>query len=197
MSINVNTASPSRIVLVADDDAPTRILVRGALEPDGWTVEEATDGVNACEAFERVQPDIVLLDVGMPNLDGFEACARLRTLRGGRHIPVMMITARDDPEAVARAYEAGATDFLSKPFNFTILRQRLEHMHRAQQDSRALRNERDFVSAVVDRSAALVLILDPTGRIIRFNERCGRASGFALSEVKGKRVWDVLSSPED
>ena len=133
----------------------------------------------------------------MPNLDGFEACARLRTLRSGRHVPVMMMTARDDPESVSRAYEAGATEYLSKPFNFTILRQRLQHMHRAHQDSRDLRNERDFVSAVVDHSAALVWILDPTGRIIRFNERCVRASGLELRDVEGQRVWDVLSSPDE
>ena len=184
-------------VIVADDDEPTRVLIRAALEPDGWIVVEVGDGVTACEAVERGRPDFVLLDVGMPNLDGFETCARLRTLRNARHIPVMMITARDDPESVSRAYEAGATDYLSKPFNFTILRQRLRHMHRAYQDSRDLRKERDFVSAVVDHSAALVLILDPVGRIIRFNERCVRTSGFEPTHVEGKPVWDVLSSPED
>ena len=160
-------------------------------------MEEAADGLEACGSVERVQPDIVVLDVGMPNLDGFEACARLRTLRAGRYIPVMMITARDDPESVTRAYEAGATDYLSKPFNFTILRQRLLHLLRAHQDSRDLRNERDFVSAVVDHSAALVLILDPTGRIVRFNERCVRASGFHTSDVRDRHVWDVLSNPDD
>ena len=70
-------------------------------------------------------------------------------------------------------------------------------MYRAHQDSRDLRNERDFVSAVVDNSAALVLILDSTGRLIRFNERCVRASGLELRDVEGKQVWHVLSSPEE
>ena len=197
VSATATDASPKRIALVADDDAPTRVLIRAALEPDGWTVEEAADGVHACESVERVQPDIVVMDVSMPNLDGFEACARMRTLRSGRHIPVMMITAQDDPESISRAYRVGATDFLSKPFNFTILRQRLQQMHRAHQDSRDLRNERDFVSAIVNHSAALVMILDPTGRIIRFNESCERASGLSRREAQDKRVWDVLSSPQD
>ena len=196
--METNSAGSShRTVVVADDDAPTRVLIRAALEPDGWTVVEASDGVEACESVERLRPDLVVLDVGMPNLDGLGACARLRAQRSGRHVPVMVITARDDPESVSRAYEARATDYLSKPFNFTILRQRLQHLYRAQQDSRDLRNERDFVSAVVDHSAALVLILDPTGRIVRFNERCVRASSLELSEVKDQRVWDVLSSPEE
>ena len=190
-------ASSTRTVLVADDDALTRVLIRAALESDGWTVEEAADGVRACESVERVQPDLVVMDVSMPNLDGFEACVRLRGVRSGRHIPVMMITAMDHPESVSRAYKAGATDFLSKPFNFTILKQRLQHMYRAHQDSRDLRHERDFVSAIVRHSAAFVMILDPMGRIIRFNESCERASGVSRLEAQGERVWDVLSRTED
>ena len=197
MSPKVDTGSSDRTVLVADDDPATRLLIRVTLEQDGWTVEEAEDGARACEAVERVQPDIVLLDVGMPELDGFGACAHIRGLRHGQHIPIMMITGMDDQASVSRAYEVGATDFLSKPVNFVILRQRLQQMHRALQVSRELRNERDFVSAVIDNSAALVLILDPTGRIVRFNESCVRASGLLLSEAMGKHVWDVLSSPDD
>ena len=197
LSAIASRAASHQTVLVADDDSPTRVLIRAALEPDGWKVEEAEDGLEACDSVERVQPDIVLLDVNMPGLGGIEACERLRASRAGRHVPVLMITVQDDPDAIRRAYDAGATDFLPKPFDFTILRQRLQYMHRAEQDSRALRHERDFVSAVVDRSAALVLILDPTGRIVRFNERCSRAAGLSASEVTGKRVWDVLSSPDD
>ena len=75
MSTNAVGVSSKRTVLIADDDEPTRVLIRAALEPDGWTVEEAADGIGACESFERVQPDFVLLDVSMPNLNGFEACA--------------------------------------------------------------------------------------------------------------------------
>ncbi len=196
-SKNTDGASASRTVLIADDDAPTRVLLRAALEPDGWTVEEAEDGAVACESVERIQPAIVLLDVGMPNLDGFEACARLRAMPRGRHIPIMMFTAMDNPESISRAYEVGATDFVSKPVNHTILRQRLQYMYRAHQDRHDLEKERDFASAVVERSAALVLILDHTGRIIRFNDSCERASGFSRSEVKDKRVWDVLSGPDE
>ena len=186
-----------RTVLVVDDDATARVVIRAALESDGWTVQEASDGIRACEAVERVQPDIIVMDVSMPNLDGFEACARLRALGSGRHIPVMMITGMDDPESVRRAYEVGATDFLSKPVHFMILQQRLQHMHRAHQDARDLRSERDFVSAVVNHSSALVMVLDPTGRIVRFNESCERASGLSWRGAQGERVWDLLSPPKD
>ena len=197
MSANHSNNLSNRTVLVAEDDRATRGLIRAALEPDFWTIEEAGDGLHACEVAERIQPDIVLLDVGMPRMDGFEACARLRTQPSTQHTPVMMMTAMDDQESISRAYEVGATDFLPKPFNFTILRQRLQYMRRAQQDRNALRNERDFASAVVEHSAALVLILDPAGHIVRFNESCERVSVHSQNEVEGRLVWDVLSGPDE
>lgn len=190
-------AKTSRTALIADDDAGMRLVVRTALEQDGWNVEEAGDGRQVCSIAEQLQPDIVLLDVAMPELNGLEACAKLRTLPGGAHIPVLMITGMDDQESIVRAYEAGATDFLSKPVNFMILRQRVQYMYRARQASRALQNERDFVSAVVDTAAALVLILSPDGQILRFNSSCERASGLSVDDVRFKKVWDVLVCSEE
>lgn len=194
MSANTSSVPSNRTVVVADDDAPIRGLIRAALEADGWTIEEAVDGAHACELAERLQPDIVVLDVGMPRMNGFEACARLRAQRHGQHVPVMIVTAKDDQESISRAYEAGATDFLSKPLKFTILRQRIQSMHRAEQDRRDLRSERDFAAAVVEHSGGLVLILDATGRIVRCNASCEHVSGYQLSEIKDKRVWEILSS---
>ena len=189
--------SETRSVLVTDDDGATRFLIRAALEQDGWVVEEAADGSQACASLDRVRPDLVLLDVDMPGVDGFKTCAHLRSLDGGQLVPVLMITGVDDQESVNRAYEAGATDFLSKPFNITILRQRVQYMYRSLEATRALERERDFVSAIVDTSMALVLILDPTGRIVRFNRSCERVSGFSSEEATGQRAWDLLISPQD
>ena len=132
LSIRADPASTPRTVLVADDDGAARFLIRKALEQDGWTVEEAVDGATACASLERLQPDIVVLDVQMPKMGGVEVCAYLRSIQGGQHIPVLMITGVADPEAVTHAYEVGATDFLSKPFSLTVLRQRpLQYMFRA------------------------------------------------------------------
>ena len=197
LSNNDGDAPSSQTVVVADDDTTTRILVRDALEEDGWIVEEANDGAAACEMVERLEPAIVVLDVGMPKLDGYQACARLRTLPRSRHVPVMIVTGMDDEESIERAYEVGATDFLPKPISFVSLRQRLQYMHRAEKDARDLRNERDYASAVVNHSAALVMVLDPTGRIDRFNESSQHASGYSLEGVHGQRVWDILSSPDE
>ncbi len=126
---------PSRqaLILVVDDDLTERLLIREVLEQGGFTVEEAGNGVQAVAAFSRVRPDIVLLDVVMPEMDGFAACAALRQLPQGEHTPVLMVTGLDDVASINRAYEVGATDFITKPINWTILNHRVRYMLRASQ----------------------------------------------------------------
>lgn len=191
------TSQPRKTALVADDDEGLRLLVRLALEDDGWLVEEAEDGASAMVMADTLRPDIILLDVEMPQLDGFETCVKLRKSPGSAHTPILMITGMDDQASISRAYEVGATDFLSKPFNVTVLCQRLQYMYRASQASRSLQSERDFVSMVVGTSAALVVVLDADGRVLRFNPSCERVSGYASSEVQGRFIWDILAESDD
>ena len=125
---------PARVkplVLVVDDDAALQMLARAALEQDGFAVEEATDGAAGIEAFARCRPDIVLLDVNMPKADGFTVCARIRQLAEGANTPVMMMTAAEDVDSIHTAYEAGATDFITKPLNWVLLSYRLRYALRA------------------------------------------------------------------
>jgi signal transduction histidine kinase len=119
------------LVLVVDDDMVLRPMVCEILRQSGFAVEEAENGALALAAFMRVQPDIVLLDVMMPELDGFTTCAALRKLPGGEQTPVLMVTGRNDNESIKRAYEVGATDFIAKPLNWEILTQRVRYMLRA------------------------------------------------------------------
>ncbi len=122
---------PAALALVVDDDELMRLLVREALEPEGLRVEEAADGRAALEAFARVKPDIVLLDVNMPVMDGFECCGKLRAAPGGERVPVLILTGQDDDGSIERAYEAGATDFMPKPLNWKILAHRVRYLLRA------------------------------------------------------------------
>ena len=192
-----DTVQPPRTVLVAEDDAIMRRIIRRALEKDGWAVEEVENGELACGAFGRRLPAVVLLDVEMPELNGIDTCQKLRTLPGGDHIPVLMITGLDDKDSIKRAYQAGATDFLAKPFDYTVLRQRVQYMYRASQAMRELQRERDFVSAMVDTSAALVLSLDRDGRILRFNPSCEHTSGLSERDVHRTRLWEIFSCPDE
>ena len=127
------------LILVADDHATTRLLARAALEHAGFSVIEARDGAGAVSEFGRAQPDLVLLDVKMPRLDGFEACAAIRRLPGGETAPILMLTGLDDTQSIQRAYEVGATDFATKAMNWILLSHRVRHLLRAQRIADDLR----------------------------------------------------------
>lgn len=126
-------------VLVVDDDAASRFTCREALEQNGFLVDEAQDGVSALDLFERFKPDLILLDVMMPVLDGYSTCAKLRKLPRGQHIPVLMMTGLEDVGSINRAYEVGATDFITKPINYTLLTYRVRYMLRAKVTADELR----------------------------------------------------------
>ena len=118
-------------ILVVDDDAGGRRLTRATLKKAGFDVAEVGDGEQALAAMRAEMPDLVLMDVSMPVMDGFTACAELRKLPGGARIPVVMMTGLDDVESIERAFEVGATDFITKPINWVILAHRVRYMLRA------------------------------------------------------------------
>ncbi len=126
-------------VMIVDDDITARMLAVESLSQQGFAVLEAEDGLQALHVFAENNPDIVLMDVDMPKLDGFESCRQLRSLGQGRTVPILMVTGRDDIASIERAYEAGATDFTSKPINWRILGHRIRYMVRASEVLKQLR----------------------------------------------------------
>ncbi len=130
---------PLPIALIADDDVTVRMLARQVLEQAGLSVEEVEDGEQAVAAFKRTTPDIVLLDVMMPKMTGFEACHAIRHLPGGSHTPILIMTGLDDVESIEQAYDVGATDFIAKPWQVLILSNRIRYMLRASRMVEALR----------------------------------------------------------
>ena len=129
--------SASRI-LVVDDDLTSRLLVTEILESDGNVVEAVASGEDAIAAAAAIPPDLVLLDVVMEGLDGFATLGRIHRMSVGAPIPVIMITGNDDTVAIDRAYEMGATDFMTKPINWTLLRYRVQYILRADRMARQL-----------------------------------------------------------
>ena len=100
-------------ILSVEDDERIRTAVKLALEDEGWTVDEATDGEGAIAAFGRAPADVVLIDIMLPGIDGFEVC---RQIRRQSDVPIIMVTARADTHDVVAGLEAGADDYLTKPF---------------------------------------------------------------------------------
>ncbi len=119
------------LVLVVDDDTSMRLLARLSLEKEGCEVEEAEDGLKALSMLETLKPDLILLDVLMPEMNGFEVCKRVRELPGREQIPVCMMTGLDDTESINQGYQAGATDFITKPINWLLLGYRVRYILRA------------------------------------------------------------------
>ena len=119
-------------VLVADDDPVMRLLMLEMLAQVGLDAIEAGDGIEALAQARSSRPDLILMDVDMPRMDGFDACSALRAAeRDGACVPVIMVTGSDDIDAVTHAYEVGATDFVSKPINWPILGHRVLYVLRA------------------------------------------------------------------
>ena len=100
-------------ILSVEDDERIRTAVRLALEDEGWTVAEAENGEDALVAFAQHPADVVLIDIMLPDIDGFEVC---RAIRRTSDVPIVMVTARDDTHDVVAGLEAGADDYLTKPF---------------------------------------------------------------------------------
>ena len=100
-------------ILTVEDDERIRTSVRLALEDEGWTVEEAASGEDALNAFTREAADVVLIDIMLPGIDGFDVC---RAIRRASDVPIVMVTARADTHDVVAGLEAGADDYLTKPF---------------------------------------------------------------------------------
>ena len=121
------------VILLVDDDTDDRLLIRAALEQCGFAVLEAEDGVQGVAAFETRRPDFVILDLRMPGMDGVKACAAMRRVPHGATVPILVLAGLEDLASIQRAYEAGGTDFVTKPMHGGILGLRVRYLLRAQQ----------------------------------------------------------------
>ncbi|MEM6752461.1 MAG: PAS domain-containing protein [Cyanobacteria bacterium P01_C01_bin.38] len=131
----------NNLILVVDDDELTRMQLRELLKSAGYWVAEASNGEEALVAYTQLQPEMVLLDALMPKIDGFRCCERLRQLAGGEDIPILMITALYEQSAVEKAFNAGATDYITKPIQWLVLRSRVLRLLEASRAMKKLRQQ--------------------------------------------------------
>ena len=130
------------LVLFADADESHGELVRYALEQDGFRVAFAKTGKAALEEFLRTPPDVVLLDVDLPGLDGIEVCRTMRSRESKRETPILIITSHDAENFVGQAFDAGATDFIVKPLAPALIAHRIRHVLRMSKSLNDLRGGR-------------------------------------------------------
>ncbi len=184
--------SKSSHILVVDDDATLRMLTRAALEQVGFLVTEAANGREAVAEALRRFPDAILMDVEMPEMDGFAACAQIRRHPECLDTPIVMLTGRDDDESIREAYDCGATDFIPKPINWSLLGQRVMYIVRASQVSRGLRDSESKNQAFVQAIPDSMLVVNRQGILLTHHR--GSSGSRLIDDLvnEGDCIFDSL-----
>jgi two-component system cell cycle response regulator len=182
-------------VLIVDDIVANVRLLEAKLAAEYFEVVTAMNGVDALETIQRAKPDIVLLDVMMPGIDGIEVCKRIKANANTQHIPVVMVTALDQPEDRVRGLEAGADDFLTKPVNDVSLFCRIKSLVRLKMLTDELRSRTlsgDAVGLIVKGTQAVDAA---PGRILVIDDRAAVAQRIR-SAIESRHNVTVVDDPQ-
>ena len=204
-------SAPRTRILVADDDGMLREIATAMLENAGFEAETVAGGDAAVAACAARMPDLVLLDVEMPDGNGYQACSGIRALPQGREVPIVMVTGFDDAASINLAYDAGATDFVVKPINWALLAHRIRyvlrgaraqaHIHRlAYFDTLTGLPNREWIGEYLAHSLAtaaqqegsVALLFVDLDQFKRINDTLGHETGDALLRQVASRLTSAL-----
>ncbi|MGD9948054.1 MAG: response regulator [Desulfobulbus sp.] len=208
---------PSEILVV--DDIPANLkLLNEVLIGEGYRVRPATGGQLALRSVALRPPDLILLDVKMPGMDGYEVCQALKAEEKSRDIPVIFISALDEIRDKIKGFKAGGVDYITKPFEETEvlarvathltlrrLQARLERQNNRlqleiaerRQVEAALRQSENTYRTVVENTGTALAILEESKIISLANSRFAKLSGYSKEEIEGKMFWTSFVVPED
>ena len=155
-------------ILIVDDDATSRLLMKDALTGCHYDINEFNNGIDALEHLEHHQTDLVLLDVNMPGMSGFEVCTNIRKLSGGSDVSIVMVTALEDAESIAKSYDLGATDFISKPINWDTFPYRIQYLIKARNAIVEIKHHKlhleymEYISRIITQNKNIEVIMQET-----------------------------------
>ena len=178
-------------VLIVDDDATALALMRAALKKSGFDVSTAASGQAALDVFDSSTFDMVMLDVDMPEMSGYEVCQQLRK-KADPLLPIVMVTGLDDVSSVEAAYQSGATDFIAKPFNWALIGHRVKYLMRARDASVALRAANANNSAILRALPDLLFEVDGDGLQIAFHSSRTDLLVVPVEDNIGRTIEQVL-----
>lgn len=191
-------------ILLVDDRRENLLALEGILKVLNENLVKATSGTEALKYLLKHDVAVILLDVEMPDMDGFQTATLIRERDKTSHTPIIFLTAISKGEVhVSQGYSLGGVDYIFKPFAPDVLKSKVSafvQMYRqqreAQRQSELLKGERDFVTAVLDNVAGVVIVLDSDWRIIRVNRSWEKMTGYSFDEVKGHYLWEYLEDRE-
>lgn len=172
------------LILIVDDEKTLRLVLRHAMEQEGYQVLEVTDGEQCLAVCQQQLPDIILLDAIMPVVDGFTCCAQLQQTFGEQCPPILMITGLNNQESVDRAFEAGATDYITKPIHWAVLRQRVRRLLQTHWAMAQLRGK-------IEHERLLMAQLEAANRELK---RLAALDG--LTQIANRRAFDECLQQE-
>ena len=175
-------------ILLAEDSKAIGLHISRTLEDWGHTVTFVLDGRAAVDAYQRERPDLILLDVVMPEMDGIEATRQIKALGGDRWVPLLLITALSTTEEVVTGLHAGADDYLTKPINFAVLQARINVMQR-------IKLIQDSLFGVLDNVFEGIIAINERGLIKTFNQAAEKIFGYRPAEVIGQNVKMLMPQP--
>jgi DNA-binding response OmpR family regulator len=177
-------------VLIVDDDQMARETLEAILYREGHTLLFASSGIEALERFQEFAPDVILLDVMMPNMNGFEVCQHLKGSLDYRHIPIILVTALDDAGDLVRGLNAGADEFVSKPVNGPELRARVRSMLRIKRQYDELQHAlylRDLLASIIAHD-----LRNPLAAVVLYLQLLKKKSQALLPADQGRYLEMVL-----
>ena len=190
-------ADPARrraaAVLIVDDAPANLSVLRKLMAGQGYQTFVATCGERALEIARRAHPDLILLDVVMPGMDGFETCRQLKLNAVTQRIPVIFMSAKTDTEDVVAGFDIGAVDYIGKPLRMAEVCARVRAQLQIGSNSASQQEQAERLRSIVNNMAEGLLIIEVDGRIQFTNPACDRYLGYADNELAGASIADLLS----
>ncbi len=184
------------LILIIDDDPSMRLMIKRSLVKADFQVTEAPDGNHALQMLEDHKPDLVLLDLCMPGLGGFETCRAIRQRDDMKEVPILILTGKNDPESIHQAFESGASDFITKPINILLLQPRIQNLLSHSNTMKDLRASEERLRQVLQNMPVMLKARDDNGNFIIWNRECENVSGFKADEIIGNPQAMELLYPD-
>ena len=187
------SVSPRQPAILIVDDAPDHLgALRAMMAQQGYQTFVATTGERAIAIAQRVYPDLILLDVVMPGLDGFETCRRLKEHPNTQHIPVIFMSARADTDDIVAGFDSGAADFIGKPLRMGEVVARVRAQLHVRGNSQAQKEQTDRLRTIVNSMDEGLVVIEGGGRLQYANPAAERHLGYGPNELAGVMLHELL-----